>query len=96
MAEANINDPKIDLTGNRPDSSGSLRLGLSALVIILGCFFLFYFRPLNLPVVKTVLAESVSIPLGGGTVLNATGYVTARRSATVSSEVSGKITEILV
>ncbi|MGB7768163.1 MAG: efflux RND transporter periplasmic adaptor subunit [Verrucomicrobiia bacterium] len=37
--------------------------------------------------------------LGGGgdrTVLNASGYVTARREATVSSKVTGKVTEVLI
>jgi RND family efflux transporter MFP subunit len=35
---------------------------------------------------------------GGGdrTVLNASGYVTARRAATVSSKVTGKVTEVLI
>jgi RND family efflux transporter MFP subunit len=33
---------------------------------------------------------------GGGAVLNATGYVTARRQATVSSKVTGKIAEVHV
>jgi HlyD family secretion protein len=32
----------------------------------------------------------------GGAVLNASGYVTARRQATVSSKVTGKVTEVLV
>ncbi len=31
-----------------------------------------------------------------GTVLNASGYVTARRQATVSSKVTGKVTEVLI
>jgi RND family efflux transporter MFP subunit len=33
---------------------------------------------------------------GGGSVLNASGYVTARRRATVSSKVTGKVTEVYV
>jgi len=96
MVEANIHDLKIDRTGNRPKSPGSWPLGLLAMVIILGCLFFLFLRPSNLTIVKTVLVEAVSRPLSGGTVLNATGYVTARRRATVSSKVSGKITEILV
>ncbi len=32
----------------------------------------------------------------GGAVLNASGYVTARRQATVSSKVTGKVTEVLI
>ena len=31
-----------------------------------------------------------------GTVLNASGYVTARRMATVSSKVTGRVTEVLI
>jgi RND family efflux transporter MFP subunit len=48
--------------------------------------------------VRTALAREV----GGGssgtehTVLNASGYVTARRAATVSSKVTGKVTEVLI
>ena len=33
---------------------------------------------------------------GGGSVLNASGYVTARRQATVSSKVTGKVVEVFV
>ena len=33
---------------------------------------------------------------GPGTVLNASGYVTARRRATVSSKVTGKVLEVFV
>jgi RND family efflux transporter MFP subunit len=46
--------------------------------------------------VHTVLVREAS---GSGierTVLNASGYVTARRQATVSSKVTGKVTEVLV
>jgi len=45
--------------------------------------------------VRTVVARETA---GGGerTVLNASGYVTERRQATVSSKVTGKVVEILV
>jgi multidrug efflux pump subunit AcrA (membrane-fusion protein) len=33
---------------------------------------------------------------GERTVLNASGYVTARRKATVSSKVTGKVVEVLI
>ena len=45
--------------------------------------------------VATVTAKSGG-PAGGGTVLNASGYVTARRRATVSSKVTGKVMEVFV
>jgi RND family efflux transporter MFP subunit len=46
--------------------------------------------------VQTARAESISSGAGGTAVLNASGYVTARRRATVSSKVTGKVTEVHV
>jgi HlyD family secretion protein len=47
--------------------------------------------------VRTAVARDAT-PAGNGnqTVLNASGYVTARREATVSSKVTGKVTEVLI
>ena len=45
--------------------------------------------------VQTALARDSSSG-GERTVLNASGYVTARREATVSSKVTGKVTEVLI
>src|SRR3954471_2154505 len=50
--------------------------------------------------VKTAVAREVTSTSNGGggdrTLLNASGYVTARREATVSSKVTGKVTEVMV
>jgi RND family efflux transporter MFP subunit len=46
--------------------------------------------------VKVAQARTVAAGSGGGAVLNASGYVTARRQATVSSKVTGKVTEVLI
>jgi RND family efflux transporter MFP subunit len=46
-------------------------------------------------VVKTAIAREVSTGTAQ-TLLNASGYVTARREATVSSKVTGKVVEVLV
>jgi RND family efflux transporter MFP subunit len=45
--------------------------------------------------VRTVAAREVTAA-GRGTVLNASGYVTARRRATVSSKITGKLVEVNV
>src|SRR5438034_3347212 len=45
--------------------------------------------------VRTVLAREAASG-AERTVLNASGYVTARREATVSSKVTGKVTEVLI
>lgn len=52
-------------------------------------------RPRPVPV-TTALARAISATEGDRTVLNASGYVVARREATVSSKVMGKVTEVLV
>ncbi len=46
--------------------------------------------------VRTATARAVSSGGAAGAVLDASGYVTARRQATVSSKITGKVTEILV
>jgi HlyD family secretion protein len=46
--------------------------------------------------VRVAPARGVAAGSGGGAVLNASGYVTARRQATVSSKVTGKVIEILI
>jgi RND family efflux transporter MFP subunit len=48
-------------------------------------------------VVRT--AQAIAVPTGAGTassVLDATGYVTARRMATVSAKITGKVEEVLI
>lgn len=44
-------------------------------------------------------ATAVAVPAGGnrgGSVLDATGYITARRMATVSAKITGKVEEVLI
>jgi RND family efflux transporter MFP subunit len=68
--------------------------GIIVLVLAVGVI-LWLKRPGGVPV-HTALVREAS---GNGierTVLNASGYVTARRQATVSSKVTGKVTEVLV
>src|SRR5260221_342371 len=46
--------------------------------------------------VRTVLVRGATGASVDRTVLNASGYVTARRAATVSSKVTGKVVEVMV
>ncbi|MEJ2085186.1 MAG: efflux RND transporter periplasmic adaptor subunit [Acidobacteriota bacterium] len=66
-------------------------LGLLVLVVAAAWFL----TKRSIPVVTTVRARQVSAR-SQGTVLNASGYVTARRQATVSSKVTGKVVEVLI
>ncbi len=64
------------------------------LLLVLGAIASKKFRPQRL-VVKTMTARQLQTT-GTHTVLNASGYVTARRQATVSSKVTGKVVEVLI
>jgi len=44
--------------------------------------------------VRTVMVTDRAVEAGSSTVLNASGYVTARRRATVSSKITGKLVEV--
>ncbi|MGI9327134.1 MAG: efflux RND transporter periplasmic adaptor subunit [Pseudomonadales bacterium] len=46
--------------------------------------------------VRTALARAPSLASSGSSVLDATGYVVARRQATVSSKATGKVVEVLI
>ncbi|WP_049621880.1 efflux RND transporter periplasmic adaptor subunit [Frateuria defendens] len=46
--------------------------------------------------VRTAVATAPAGAAGGGAVLQATGYVTARRQATVSAQITGTLTEVLI
>ena len=48
------------------------------------------------PTVRTAVARAAGPGADGGSVLDASGYVTARRQATVSAKVTGKVTEVLI
>jgi RND family efflux transporter MFP subunit len=86
------------------DDRGAGRRGASILVGILlalvlaGGGFWFWSAKLQAAQVKvaSVTAASTGGKAGPATVLNASGYVTARRRATVSSKVTGKVLDVLV
>jgi len=46
--------------------------------------------------VHTALAQSLGAASGNASVLDATGYVTARREATVSAQITGTLTQVLI
>ena len=56
----------------------------------------FWIRPAQAAEVRTVTARETTGSTEDTTILNASGYVTARRRATVSSKVTGKLVEVLV
>jgi RND family efflux transporter MFP subunit len=63
-------------------------------VIALGASWWLGWRPGSAVVVRTTVVTARSASAAGATVLNASGYVTARRRATVSSKITGKLVEV--
>ncbi len=70
-------------------------IGVLAIAIAAGLFALFRDKAIE---VETAAAVQSSASGGGGgaAVLNASGYVVARRQATVSSKVTGKVAEVRI
>ena len=97
---------KDDLASLKIDSdsrAGSRRGGVwlivgLVLLAVLGGAGWFWTQTLQATAVKTaaVTARATGPGAAAGSVLNASGYVTARRRATVSSKVTGKVLEVFV
>ncbi|MCW1924648.1 efflux RND transporter periplasmic adaptor subunit [Luteolibacter arcticus] len=83
---------------SHPESRGGLWwLWLLLILAASGAGWFFWSKKAAVPVVQTMqVTEFKSDGASRATLLNASGYVTARRSATVSSKVTGKVTEVLV
>ena len=83
----------------QPDARAGSRLWLVVLIFVLlslaGVAVWLWAKPKALEV-RTALAREAGGVGADRTVLNASGYVTARRAATVSSKVTGKVVEVLV
>jgi RND family efflux transporter MFP subunit len=85
-----------------PETGGSRWVAWLAALLLLGAAgagaWFWLFREKALEVQAAVVQERATGGAGGGgaSVLNASGYVTARRRATVSSKVTGKVVEVNV
>jgi RND family efflux transporter MFP subunit len=82
---------------DKPESNLRIRpvaIGIVVLVLATGVIW-WLTRPKAIEV-RTVVAREIGGASGDHTVLNASGYVTARRAATVSSKVTGKVVELLI
>jgi RND family efflux transporter MFP subunit len=92
-----IGQLKIDRSAPSPAASGRLWLVLPVLLVAGVAIWWFFLRAASGAVL--VQAETVRKPPGAAaanSVLDASGYVTARREATVSAETTGKVVEVLV
>lgn len=84
----------------RPSGGGSRGYVIVAMVgvVLLAIVAIFLFKGSTAAEVEVAVARDASKGGSGGAaaVLNASGYVTPRRKATVSAEITGRVTEMLV
>ncbi len=83
-----------------PENASSFRLGLwiaigGAALLAIGAA-LWYFNRDHAIVVTAEAARAMPATSAGASVLDATGYVTARRQATVSAKITGKVREVRI
>ncbi|HKX44452.1 MAG TPA: efflux RND transporter periplasmic adaptor subunit [Burkholderiaceae bacterium] len=95
-----LNQLRIEGAHREPESSGPPRwlwwLLAAAIVAALiggGLWWFLGARPVE---VQTAAAVAPGSPGAGNAVLQATGYVTARRRATVSTQITGTLVEVLI
>src|SRR6266481_8678437 len=83
---------------DKPESNSQTWMWGAVLLVVLAVTagIVWWLRQSNVVEVRTVIAREVSTSSTDHTVLNASGYVTARRAATVSSKVTGKVLEVLI
>jgi len=90
-----IDRPQFD---DQPRTRWWLWILILIIFLIAGFFGWQWWQLQQRPVVVPIQAEQVTVKAAGQqiSVLDASGYVVARRQATVSSEVTGKLAEVLV
>jgi len=91
-----LDDLRIERSKEPESTSRFWPVAIGLVVLALAVGVVWWLKPPGAIAVHSVPAREAT---GNGverTVLNASGYVTARRQATVSSKVTGKVTEVLV
>ncbi len=96
--KALLHELRIDRQVEPEDKGRPLKWFLLIALIAGVGFVLWFFQFLGgtLVPVNTAIAQASQSTAVGASVLDATGYVVARRQATVSSKVTGKVVEVLI
>ncbi|MDZ4080773.1 efflux RND transporter periplasmic adaptor subunit [Hydrocarboniphaga sp.] len=95
-----LNQLKIDREPERDRGDGGgpgkwIAIGLLVLLLI-GAAIWWFSKPSGLRVQAAVAQNAGATASGPASLLDASGYVVARRSATVSAKITGKVTEVLI
>ena len=93
-----LNSLKIDRTKDIPEDDSPIKLYLLGLAILLvGLFWWLFSSDDELKEVTTFTVKSLQMSDSSATsILDASGYVVARRRATVSSKVTGKVMKVFI
>jgi RND family efflux transporter MFP subunit len=82
---------------NKPESNFRFwPVAIGVCVLVLAVVVVWWLTRPQAIEVRTAVAREIASAGGERTVLNASGYVTARRAATASSKVTGKVVEVLI
>lgn len=96
QSKPSLDDLRIERKENPQAGTRGLMGVLLVVLLLLGGASIWWLKTPRAIEVRTVLVRDSAASGIDRTVLNASGYVTARREATVSSKVTGKVTEVLV
>ena len=92
-----ISQLKIDRNAPSEDGRGWLVPALLAALVIVAVLWWVFLRPgASVVLVETDIARKPPSAAAASSVLDASGYVVARRQATVSSKVTGKVVDVFV
>ena len=94
-----LNQLKIDRDAPSDGGGNGVKWGLALAAVLLvaaGWFFVDFPSKAEAVTVRTTIALGASAGPVAGSVLDATGYVVARRQATVSSKATGKVLEVMI
>jgi RND family efflux transporter MFP subunit len=97
MSRELLDQLRIDRSADRPPRRRTRRYAIVAIVLVAAAVgaWLGWAR-MRPPTVQLTVARAATAGGGPGSVLDASGYVTARRQATVSAKITGKVTEVLI
>jgi HlyD family secretion protein len=92
-----LDDLRIERTAKPDAPPRRLFIAVSVMIVLAAAGVFWWLGRAKAVEVRTAAAREVTRAASAErTVLNASGYVTARRQATVSSKVTGKVTEVLI
>jgi RND family efflux transporter MFP subunit len=92
-----LKELRLDRNARGPRSRGRvIALLACALLGLGGLLWWFGLAQPAVPTVRIAVARAASDSAGAASVLDASGYVTARRQATVSAKITGKVIEVLI